>query len=81
MSRLFARSLTGSVSVDLWIPITIGAAFLQNVRSMLQKSLTGRLSPGGATYSRFCYGLPFVLVYLAVLVFGFDLPMATPNPR
>ncbi|MEZ5997066.1 MAG: DMT family transporter [Hyphomonas sp.] len=51
--------------MELWIPVTIAAAFLQNVRNMLQKSLKGRLSTWGATATRFVYAAP-----LAVLLFG-----------
>lgn len=54
--------------MPLWIPITIAAAFLQNVRSTIQKQLTGKLSTQGATYVRFMYGLPIALLYLALLV-------------
>ena len=36
--------------MSLWIPLTIAAAFLQNLRSTLQKQLTGKLSAIGATY-------------------------------
>ena len=36
--------------IELWIPITIFAAFMQNLRSALQKHIKGRLSTGGATY-------------------------------
>ena len=62
--------------IELWIPITIAAAFLQNLRSMLQKHLKGRLSTGGATYARFIYALPFALLYVAGLAAapGFTLP-------
>lgn len=62
--------------MELWIPITIAAAFSQNLRSALQKSLKGRLSTGGAAYSRFCYAVPFALLYLAALVHftGVELP-------
>ena len=57
--------------IELWIPITIFAAFMQNLRSALQKHLKGRLSNGGATYVRFLYSLPFSLIYLwAVYTFG-----------
>lgn len=59
---------------DLWVPLTLTAAFLQNLRSMLQKRLTGRLTANGASYARFCYALPFALVYLAVLSLGEGLP-------
>jgi len=41
----------------LWIPLTLAAAFLQNLRSLLQKRLTGALSVNGAAYVRFCYAL------------------------
>ncbi|MGE0622334.1 MAG: DMT family transporter [Pseudomonadales bacterium] len=63
--------------MELWIPITIAAAFLQNLRSMLQKRATGNLSVNGATYTRFCYALPFAWLYLAWLGTVFELP--TPN--
>ena len=51
----------------LWIPLTIGAAFLQNVRSALQKSLKGRLGTTGATFVRFVYALPVAALYLGLL--------------
>ncbi|MCZ6710022.1 MAG: DMT family transporter [Gammaproteobacteria bacterium] len=63
--------------IELWIPITIAAAFLQNVRSVLQKQLTGRLSVNGATYVRFCYALPFAWLYLAMLSFWRAIPEPT----
>ncbi len=59
---------------DLWIPLTLGAAFAQNLRSLLQKRLTGALSVNGASYVRFCYALPFALLYLALLVRETGLP-------
>ncbi len=59
-----------------WIPITIFAAFMQNLRSALQKHIQGHLSTGGAAYVRFVYALPLALILLGVLVFqfGYDLP-------
>jgi drug/metabolite transporter (DMT)-like permease len=61
---------------ELWIPITIGGAFFQNLRSALQKHLKGRLSTGGATYVRFLYALPFALLYCWSLYTygGYELP-------
>lgn len=53
--------------MPLWIPITIAAAFLQNLRSLLQKRLTGRLSTGGATFSRFVFASPLALAYALVV--------------
>ena len=56
--------------MELWLSITLAAAFLQNVRSLLQKRLTGALSVNGATYVRFCYALPFAWVYASLLWWG-----------
>jgi drug/metabolite transporter (DMT)-like permease len=66
--------------VEAWIPITIGAAFFQNLRSALQKHLKGRLSNTGATFSRFAYAAPLAIAYaLALAAFtGDGLPR--PNP-
>jgi len=65
--------------VELWIPITIAAAFCQNLRTALQKHLKGRLGTTGATFVRFGYGVPFAILYLVVLnqVFGYVLPAPT----
>lgn len=63
--------------MELWISITIAAAFLQNVRSVLQKRLTGRLSVNGATYVRFCYALPFAWLYLLALAWSRSVPDPT----
>lgn len=49
--------------MELWLGITLVAAFLQNARSLLQKRLTGTLSVNGATYVRFSYAVPFAWVY------------------
>lgn len=49
--------------MELWIPITIFAAFMQNARSALQKHLKGRLTTLGASYVRFLYAMPFALLY------------------
>ncbi|MEP5732312.1 MAG: DMT family transporter [Sulfitobacter sp.] len=52
---------------DLWILVTLAAATFQTVRFMLQKHLAGStLSAGGATFSRFLYSLPFILMLLVV---------------
>ena len=63
--------------MELWIPITIAAAFSQNLRFMLQKHLkaTG-LSTGGATFSRFLFAAPLAAGLLAVLMWanGWDAP-------
>ena len=50
--------------MPIWIAITVSAAFLQNIRSVLQKHLKGVLSTTGATFVRFAFGLPFAFLYL-----------------
>jgi len=67
--------------MELWIPITIFAAFMQNVRSALQKHLKGKLSTSGTTFTRFVYGVPPALLYLAaLLVFGgYTVPSVTKD--
>lgn len=65
--------------VELWIPITVAAAFLQNARSALQKHLKGRLSTLGATYVRFLYAVPFAIVYVAALDAVGHKPLPAPN--
>jgi drug/metabolite transporter (DMT)-like permease len=50
---------------DLWIIVSLAAAAFQTVRFMLQKHLaTATLSAGGATFSRFLYSIPFILLLL-----------------
>ena len=49
---------------ELWIPLTVAAAFFQNLRSALQKHLKAHLSTGGATYVRFFYAWPFAVLYV-----------------
>ena len=47
--------------MELWILITLGAAFAQTLRFMLQKQLkTTQLSTAGATFARFIYSSPLV---------------------
>lgn len=62
--------------MELWIPLTIAAAFFQNIRSAMQKHLQGKLSTLGVTYVRFVYAWPIALVYLfaVVTIEGHPLP-------
>lgn len=64
--------------MELWIPITIVAAFLQNLRSAAQKHLKAVMGTTGATFVRFGFGVPFALIYLLLLavVGGYDVPPA-----
>lgn len=65
--------------MELWVPITIAAAFLQNVRSALQKHLTGRLSTTGATFVRFGFGFPLAIAYVVFLHYGMGAPWPEPH--
>jgi drug/metabolite transporter (DMT)-like permease len=64
----------------LWIPITVGAALAQNLRTAVQRKLKGRLSTNGANYTRFVFGVPLALAWLAALALA-GTPLATPNAR
>ncbi|KUP92041.1 DMT family transporter [Tritonibacter horizontis] len=51
--------------MPLWIFVTLAAATFQTVRFMLQKVLSSvTLSPAGATFSRFVYSAPLILLLL-----------------
>ena len=65
--------------MELWIPITIAAAFLQNLRSALQKHIKGRLSTSGAAYARFLYAWPLALLYVWALNSFGGLALPAPN--
>ncbi len=62
-----------------WIPITIWAAACQTLRTGLQKQLKGRLSTNGASFTRFLYGMPLALLYLAAVVYFTGLPVPAPH--
>lgn len=66
--------------MELWIPITIAAAFFQNLRSALQKHLKGVIGTTGATFVRFGYGLPIAAIYWLFLVKGMDYPLPELSP-
>ena len=67
--------------MELWIPITIAAAFLQNIRSTVQRQLKGRLGSAGATIVRFLYGIPIATAIVAALHFGFGIALPDLNSR
>jgi drug/metabolite transporter (DMT)-like permease len=65
--------------MELWIPLTIGAAFFQNIRSAMQKHLKGKLSTLGAAYVRFIYALPIAIVYFFTVVYLEAQPLPGTN--
>jgi drug/metabolite transporter (DMT)-like permease len=51
----------------IWIPITICAALAQTLRNAAQRRLVAELGTLGATWVRFLYGLPFAVLWLAIV--------------
>ena len=68
--------ITGRVTW-LWIPLTIAAAFLQNLRTAVQKHLRSQLSTNAATFTRFAFGSPLIVLYTLGLKgwAGFEWPV------
>lgn len=64
---------------DLWIPVTIAAAFIQCLRTAMQKGLTKALSAEGANFIRYVYGAPVALLLLVLLAQGFGRDLPVPN--
>ncbi len=67
--------------MELWIPITIVAAFLQNLRSATQKHLKSVMGTTGATFVRFGFGFPFALLFVAILHLGLGYSLPGLNAR
>lgn len=68
--------------MQAWIPITIAAAFSQNLRFMLQKRLKDtRLSSTGATLARFVYSAPLVALILVVYLSATNQSAPVPGGR
>lgn len=63
----------------LWVPITFAAAFLQNLRSALQKKLTSDLSTGGAAFSRFAFAAPVAILYALAITALAGTPLSMPE--
>ncbi len=63
----------------LWIPFTLAAAVSQVARNAMQRSLTGPLGTLGATNIRFLFGLPFSLVFLAIVLGATGDTLAMPS--
>lgn len=53
--------------MELWVIITIAAAFTQNLRFALQKYLKGHLTTLGASYARFVFAAPFAILFVLAL--------------
>lgn len=53
--------------MEAWLLFTLAAAFLQNLRNSLQKSINNVLSTSGAAYTRFVFGFPLAAIYWITL--------------
>ncbi|MBJ2151502.1 DMT family transporter [Paracoccus sp. IB05] len=65
--------------MEIWIPITLAGAFLQNLRSAAQKHLKGAMGTTGATFVRFGFGLPVALLMLAGMLASGRGPLPVPQ--
>jgi len=64
----------------LWVATTLIAAVAQTARNAMQSSLTATLGTLGATQVRFVYGLPFALVFLALMATFAHARVPPPTP-
>ncbi len=64
----------------LWAVFTVAAAGGQVLRNAMQKELTATLGTVGATHVRFLFGLPFALLFLAVVLAATQLPVPELGP-
>jgi drug/metabolite transporter (DMT)-like permease len=61
--------------MEVWVALSLGAAFLQNLRTALQKALAEQVGVLGATYARFLFAAPWAVLLVAVLVLREGAPM------
>jgi len=68
--------------MQLWILLTIFAAFIQNFRFMLQRNLHfSGLTPTSATFARFIFGAPIALCFLTFLLLNLDYQLPKSQPK
>jgi drug/metabolite transporter (DMT)-like permease len=63
----------------LWAVFTVVASGAQVLRNAMQKELTATLGTVGATHVRFLFGLPFALLFLALVLGATQLPLPPLN--
>lgn len=65
----------------LWAVFTVVASASQVARNAMQRELTATLGTVGATQVRFLFGLPFAVVFLAIVMTATraDFPVPTPS--
>ncbi|MEQ9449618.1 MAG: EamA family transporter, partial [Rhodospirillaceae bacterium] len=65
--------------MELWIGLTVAGAAVNNVRAILQRHQTVRLSVTGAAYARFLYGLPLAWIAVFAAASVQNSPLPAPN--
>jgi drug/metabolite transporter (DMT)-like permease len=65
--------------MELWVALSLAAAFLQNMRTALQKALIGPVGLLGATYVRFLFAAPWAVVLVGVLALRDGAPLPEPT--
>lgn len=63
----------------LWVAFTIAAALAQTMRNATQRELTGTLGTVGATHTRFLFGFPFAIVFLALVAAASGVAPPAPS--
>jgi drug/metabolite transporter (DMT)-like permease len=63
----------------LWVVFTIAAALAQTFRNATQRELTGKLGTVGATHTRFLFGFPFALIFLAAVTWASGVALPAPT--
>lgn len=67
------------LTAPLWIAFTLTAALAQTFRNAMQRDLITTLGTAGATHVRFLFGLPFAVLFLAVVAATTGLVPPTPS--
>ena len=65
--------------VWLWAIFTIAASGAQTARNAMQRDLIATLGTAGATFVRFVYGVPFALLFLAILTLATGVAPPLPG--
>lgn len=63
----------------LWVVFTLIAAAAQTARNATQQKLTATLGTAGATHVRFLFGVPFGLLFLALVLMATGAPLPRPG--
>lgn len=65
--------------IETWVLWTLLAVSMQSVRTAGQKHLANDMSPLAATLVRYLFGLPFAVIYLAILWVDQDTASLSPT--